>query len=75
MKLAKGMFTSSPALDHRDSIDEMHEYVWDVPRKHGEFDVLGGLAPLLGEVPASLSFVQLSCSGSPMDIRVRAAES
>ncbi|GAA5912628.1 hypothetical protein JCM6882_004694 [Rhodosporidiobolus microsporus] len=30
-KLAKAMFANTPALDHRDSIDAMHDLVWDVP--------------------------------------------
>jgi hypothetical protein len=29
--LAKAMFASSPALDHRNSIDMMHEQVWAIP--------------------------------------------
>ncbi|KAI5480095.1 putative cytochrome p450 protein [Pseudohyphozyma bogoriensis] len=34
-KLSKAMFANTPALDHRESIDAMHDLVWDVPMWEG----------------------------------------
>ncbi|KAI5480092.1 putative cytochrome p450 protein [Pseudohyphozyma bogoriensis] len=34
-KLSKAMFANSPALDYRDSIDYMHDTVWDLPNVNG----------------------------------------
>ncbi|BGP36157.1 hypothetical protein JCM10449v2_000055 [Rhodotorula kratochvilovae] len=34
-KFSRAMFSNTPKLDHRDSIEDMHDLVWDVPKYEG----------------------------------------
>ncbi|GAA5865221.1 hypothetical protein JCM8547_008320 [Rhodosporidiobolus lusitaniae] len=46
-KFAKAMFANSAALDHRDSIDAMHDLVWDVPMNESR-EITKGAEKIMG---------------------------